>query len=142
MIETLNNTKDALLEQHHKNCLFNRIMKKSEALSFKLDSDGNLNGTFNCDKRYQGYDNRIHGGVIAAIIDESMVHFLMARGITGFTTELSVKYRHPVFVDRNATIKTTQTDVLLDGLLVVMHSEIIQNKKTAITAEAKFYTST
>jgi len=48
---------------------------------------------------HQGYPNRMHGGVIAAILDETIGRAIMARGtlrIWGVTKEIRVRYRQPV----------------------------------------------
>lgn len=44
----------------------------------------------------QGYDNIVHGGVIATLLDAAMTHCLFHRGIQAVTGELRIRYLHPV----------------------------------------------
>lgn len=131
-----------LLEKHHQNCLFKNILKEGGGLSFSFDNKGNLKGRFYCHEKYQGYDNRIHGGIMAAVIDESMAHCLMGHGIVGVTIDLTIKYRLPVYIKHYVEIITSISDKLLDGTLYQMKAEVIQVKKIAITATGKFFTDT
>ena len=87
MKETLENNCQTLLEEHHHNCIFKSILKEGNGLSFSFDNKGNLKGNFYCHEKYQGYNNRVHGGIIAAIIDESMAHCLMGHDFVGVTTD-------------------------------------------------------
>jgi len=129
----------ALQERFHKNCLFKNILRKGRGLSFTFDTKGRLKGHFYCHKKYQGYDKRIHGGIMAAIIDESMVHCLMAQGVVGVTTNLSIKYRKPVFIEDTVAITTSVRKSRLSGALYELQTEILQQKALAITARGDFY---
>ena len=55
---------------------------------------------------HQGYPNRLHGGVIAAILDETIGRAIIARGVLriwGVTKEIRVRYRQPVPLDVQLT---------------------------------------
>jgi uncharacterized protein (TIGR00369 family) len=55
---------------------------------------------------YAGYRNFIHGGVIAAILDEAMGWALLhLRGRYGVTRSLTVDYRRPVRVESPLTVR-------------------------------------
>lgn len=140
MKETLECTSKNLLDKHHNNCIFRSILKEGNGLTFSFDKNNNLKGTFYCHEKYQGYNNRIHGGIIAAIIDESMVHCLMGHGFVGVTTDLSIKYRLPVCTKQYVEITTHVDEKLLGGTLYKMKSILVQNREVAISANAKFYT--
>ncbi len=135
----LENKSKILLEKHHQNCLFKNILKEVNGLSFSFDDKGTLKGRFYCHEKYQGYDDRIHGGIMATIIDESMVHCLMGHEIIGVTTELSIKYRMPIYIHRYVDIITVISDTFLDGALYQLRTEVFQNKKKSITAVGKFF---
>ena len=142
MKEILENSTKSLLKKHHKHCLFKNILKDSKGLSFNFDTRGNLKGRFYCDEKYQGYNNRIHGGILAAIIDESMVHCLMGHGIVGVTTHLDIKYRMPVSIKQHIDIITSICNKYLGGTLYTVKTEVIQDKKIMATATANFFTDT
>ena len=140
MKDLLENSTKTLLKKHHKNCLFKNMLKDSEGLSFTFDNKGELRGRFSCDEKYQGYNDRIHGGILAAVIDESMVHCLMGHGIVGVTANLTIKYRLPIYVNKHIEILTSISEKLLDGVLYNMKTELMQDKKRVVTAEGRFFT--
>jgi uncharacterized protein (TIGR00369 family) len=107
-------------------------------LSLCFDSQGAIEGVFACDKRQQGYDGMVHGGVIAAVIDASMAQCLMGRGIACVTTKLSITYRKPIAIERNARIRTWVTGVNV-GVLYAVQCEITQDASRAVHAEGTFY---
>ncbi len=141
MKATLEHTCNDLLRKYHHNCLFKNILKDGNCLAFTFDNNGTLKGRFFCHEKYQGYDNRVHGGIIAAVIDESMVHCLMGHDIVGVTTELHIKYRLPIFINQHIDIITQITESLLDGMIYNLTTEVLQDKKNVITATARFFTT-
>ena len=61
--------------------------------------DGLVLARFTGQDHHQGYPNRLHGGVIAGVLDETIGRVIMARGtlrILGVTKEIRVRYRQPV----------------------------------------------
>ena len=72
-------------------------------------------------QRHQGYDGTLHGGVVTALLDETMGWAIFHQGIWGVTAKLEVTFRRPVPVgeeivvsghlvnDRGRTIETTGT---------------------------------
>ncbi len=139
MKTTLECNGKTLLGKHHNNCIFKSILKESD-LSSSFDSKGNLKGKFYCHEKYQGYDNRVHGGIIASIIDESMVHCLMGHDLVGVTIDLNIQYRLPLYIKQYVKIITTIDEKLLDGIVYKMKSILLQNRNIAISANAKFFT--
>jgi uncharacterized protein (TIGR00369 family) len=66
---------------------------------FYEQEDGSLLARFTGVDHHQGYPGRMHGGVITAIMDETMGRAIMiARGeaIWGVTAELTIRFRKPV----------------------------------------------
>ena len=128
-----------LLEKYHRNSFFKHFFHTGNEIPFTFDRKGNLTGAFYCHEKYQGYDNRIHGGIIAALVDESMVRCLMGHNVIGVTVDLNVKYRLPVTVNEYVKITTRIEDKLLGGTLYKMKSELMQQRNVVISASAKFY---
>jgi acyl-coenzyme A thioesterase PaaI-like protein len=72
-------------------------------------------------QRHQGYDGTLHGGVVTALLDETMGWAIFHQGIWGVTVKLEVTFRRPVPVgeeivvsgrltnDRGRTIETKGT---------------------------------
>jgi uncharacterized protein (TIGR00369 family) len=62
-------------------------------------ADGSVEAHFAGQDHHQGYPGRMHGGVISAILDETIGRVIMTlRGETvwGVTAELSVRFRRPI----------------------------------------------
>ncbi len=53
----------------------------------------------------QGYPGRMHGGVVATLIDDAMGWAIYHAGEWGATARLSVRYRKPVPLDENLRIE-------------------------------------
>ena len=53
----------------------------------------------------QGYPGRMHGGVVATLIDDAMGWAIYHAGAWGATARLSIRYRKPVPLDENLRIK-------------------------------------
>lgn len=56
-------------------------------------------------KELCGYAGVLHGGIVAAWFDETMVQCLLASGIPARTTRLEVDYLHPVPVEQELRIE-------------------------------------
>ena len=84
-------------------------------LEFQVQTDGSVMASFDCRKNFEGYDGMLHGGVISSIADGAMTNCLFAHGITAVTTELNVRFRHPVELGTPLTVTakiTRRTDPL------------------------------
>jgi uncharacterized protein (TIGR00369 family) len=74
-------------------------------LEFLRDGDAVVSHT-SLGLEYAGYRNFVHGGVIAAILDEAMGWALLhLRGRYGVTRSLTVDYRRPVRVASPLTVR-------------------------------------
>ena len=68
--------------------------------------DGNgVQAELDCDGSLEGYGGRLHGGIIAAVLDGAMTHCLFALGREAVTAELTVRYKHAVATGRPATVR-------------------------------------
>ncbi len=47
-------------------------------------------------KHHEGYEGTVHGGVVAALLDETMGWAIFHQGIWGVTAKLTVTFRRPV----------------------------------------------
>lgn len=65
-------------------------------LNLKFLSEGNRAWTdFQPDRRHEGYKGILHGGIIAAILDEVMIKAALAQGITCVTASMVIRYKAP-----------------------------------------------
>ena len=105
-------------------------------LRFTEEPDGTVVGSFACDGKYQGYPDRLHGGVIAMLADAAMTHCLFLRRISAVTGKLRLRFPHPVEVGMAATVRATL--VKNSPPLFELKAEISQAGKVRATAEGLF----
>lgn len=73
---------------------------------------------------FQGWQEMVHGGIISALLDEVCAHAGMTVTDTVVTGELKTRFRHPVPVGREVTLRARVTDqqrrtVLVEGQLLM-----------------------
>lgn len=99
--------------------------------------DGNsVEGTFFCNAMLEGYPGRLHGGVIASVLDGAMTHCLFEHGFSAVTVELNVRYRHPVETNKVAHVRGWI--VRMAPMIYYLKSEVVQGNKVRASAEGKF----
>jgi len=69
----------------------------------------------------QGWENTVHGGLLATVLDEIMIKAAAAAGIKCVTAEINVKYKKPAFT------KTTYQ----------VHGKMLEARGRIITAESR-----
>jgi uncharacterized protein (TIGR00369 family) len=88
---------------------------------------------------HQSYPDRMHGGIISAILDEVIGRAIMIEepGAWGVTAELNIKFRKPVPLDRpvKAVARITRnTRLLFEGTGEIM----LEDGSVAASAHAKY----
>ena len=78
-------------------------------LEFESNDDG-VATSIVFQKRYQGYRDVVHGGLVSTILDEAMVTLLNRRGILAVTAELTVRFLAPVPVGERVDVSARLTD--------------------------------
>lgn len=121
----------------HSRCLLcGNQNPRSLNLSFRAEADGTVWTVFQAREELQGYDNILHGGVIAALLDGAMTHCLFHRQVQAVTGELRVRF-----------VRSIPCDALLDIRARILYShpplyrlkaEIVQDGRLMAWAEARF----
>ena len=82
--------------QHH--CFAcGRLNEAGLHLDFDVSRD-RAETRFTPARRHEGYDGTVHGGIVSALLDETMGWAIFHQGIWGVTARLSVTFRRPVTV--------------------------------------------
>jgi uncharacterized protein (TIGR00369 family) len=102
-------------------------------LSFST-AQGKTVSEFSLHKRFQGYKSVVHGGIIATILDEAMIHAAMAEGLFPVTAEITVRYKQPLFVERPLVVEAELTGK--GSRIVETRAHISDKTSGAICAEA------
>lgn len=80
------------------------VCGKENAHGLKLDffvKDKKIKANFSFDKRFQGFSNIIHGGIVSTILDEAMVKLAFTLGFNAVTVNLNVTLRKPAKPNEN-----------------------------------------
>jgi acyl-coenzyme A thioesterase PaaI-like protein len=105
-------------------------------LHFDVGADGVAAASWQPSAEFRSYPDRVHGGVIATLLDSAIVHTLFARGVAGVTAEISIRYlrsievRCPVHV--RGWVESQRLGIYLCG------AEARQSGTIAVRATAKF----
>jgi acyl-coenzyme A thioesterase PaaI-like protein len=91
---------------------------------------------FDCRESVEGYEGLVHGGVITMLLDGAMAHCLFRLGHIAHTGELTVRFRHPVVVGREARVRAWQERSR--GRLHVLAADLWQDGRVKAVATAKF----
>jgi acyl-coenzyme A thioesterase PaaI-like protein len=105
-------------------------------IHFEVDACGMASAVWQPSGAYQSYPDRLHGGVIATLVDSAMVHALFAKGISGVTAELNIRYLQSVDLEAPLTV-TGWIDSRRHGIYLC-RADAHQNGTQAVRALAKF----
>jgi uncharacterized protein (TIGR00369 family) len=124
-------------ENGHSRCFFcGTLNPKSLNLSFHAAGDGVVKTRFRARPELQGYDDLLHGGVIAALLDATMTHCLFHQGVQAVTADLHVRFVQPVscgvFLEIRAWVLSSCPP------LHRLRGEIVVDESVMAWAEAKF----
>ncbi|MCC6346144.1 MAG: PaaI family thioesterase [Nitrospirales bacterium] len=87
-------------------------------------AEGKVTSEFIPSPPYQGYKDRVHGGIITSILDEAMIQAAAAAGITSVTAEIRVRFKRPLLIDEEAEIEaeiTRRSPRLLEACARMVH---------------------
>lgn len=94
---------------------------------FSTDKEAcSSSATLTLSDSYQGWHDVVHGGIVAALLDEACIYACMAKAGQVVTAELQIRYRKPVPVD---------AEVVVTGELIDSSRKIWQAKASLKIAD-------
>jgi uncharacterized protein (TIGR00369 family) len=105
-------------------------------LEFTAHDDGSVSAMFLGHSALEGFEGFLHGGMIASLLDGAMTNCLFAHGRVAMTGELKVRYRKPVVVGEEMTIRAWIKRSL--SPLHLLEAELKQEGCIKAIASAKF----
>ncbi|MBV9282817.1 MAG: PaaI family thioesterase [Chloroflexi bacterium] len=73
------------------------------------DHDGVTRAAFVPGIWHEGWQEVVHGGILAALLDEAMAYTLFFRGVQGLTARMEVRYRAPAYPGDALSVEARQT---------------------------------
>ncbi len=73
-------------------------------LKFYTDGDGRCITRFLPRPEHQGYPGQLHGGIISALLDETMGRVLTPQDVWAVTGRLAITFRRPVPIDKELKV--------------------------------------
>ncbi|MCD4812471.1 PaaI family thioesterase [bacterium] len=124
--------------QEHARCIICGADRKPEGfgLEFKVRGDQSVEAEFVCDEYYTGYAGRLHGGVVASLLDGAMTTCLAAWGIIAVTAELNVRFKKPVHTHQTVIVRAYLDQAT--SLIYYMKSELLHDGEVRVSAKGKF----
>lgn len=107
------------------------------SLHFEVDAQGVARAVWQPSSRFESYPGRVHGGVVATLLDSAMVHALFARGIKGVTAEMTIRYLKPVPLSQPIEVCG-----IVNSSRHGLHqctAEVRQDASLVVRASAKFF---
>ncbi len=80
-------------------------------LSFYEDEDGHVTATWTPGEEHQGYPGQLHGGIVAALLDEALGRTVVNRDLWIVTAKMEIRYRNPIPVGEPLTVIAELTRV-------------------------------
>jgi len=78
-------------------------------LRFSADGEGAVSAPWRPSSDLEGFRGVIHGGVVAAVLDEAMSKAVASVGWRALTCELRVRYRHAVAAGERLSVRARVT---------------------------------
>jgi uncharacterized protein (TIGR00369 family) len=71
--------------------------------TFVIEAENRIRGSIVFDERHEGAPGYVHGGAVAAMLDDALGSVLLAIKTPAVTANLTVDYRKPIFLGRELT---------------------------------------
>lgn len=100
-------------------------------------TNNELYGEFKPKKTHVSYNHVVHGGLIAAILDDAMAYHINRKDIIAYTAKIELTYKKPLKIGTSYTIKSTITQLRKKFILTEGRIED-ESRNILVTAKAIF----
>lgn len=104
-------------------------------LYFFVDEQNRVHAEFTPRAEHQSFPKVLHGGLISALVDETIGRAAIAHNVWCMTAELTVRYKKPVPIDEPLSITGELTDI--NRRVLRGHGEIRSARDNALLVEAE-----
>jgi uncharacterized protein (TIGR00369 family) len=87
-------------------------------------------------RQYQGFTGVLHGGIVSALLDETMAYAAMSVAGTAVTASITVSFRKPVSTDHPVSVEAEVTEHR--GRVIETKASMLQGNEIMASATAKF----
>jgi acyl-coenzyme A thioesterase PaaI-like protein len=113
-----------------------RLHPSSVGMALRRDGEASVTGTVHVDPMFQGPPGRVHGGVVALLIDELMGTVNRIVGRRAYTARLAVDLRAPAPIATELTLRAWLHDVR--GRKITIRADGRSVEGVFVEAEALF----
>lgn len=106
-------------------------------LKFKMVGEA-CRTEFMAGEEHQGWNGYMHGGLIAALLDETMAWWLWLKDISIMTVEMTTRYSLGVPINTKLTVESWCEEEKKDKLFFMAANIILPDGRIAAKAKAKF----
>ena len=92
--------------------------------------DGVARGRFRPGRQHQGWRGIVHGGILAALLDEAMAQRVRMEGVHAVTASLQIRYRKPAPIE---------TWLMTEGHLDAVRSRALQVRAAVLGEDGTCY---
>ena len=98
-------------------------------LSFEEDEEF-VYARWTPEENFQGYNNVIHGGIIATLLDEVGAWYISVKiGTAGVTKSLNIEYIKPLYLSRGDIVLRSKL-VSTEGRITILDCELFDSTET------------
>ena len=99
-----------------------------------IEEEGRVYSIFSLPPKYQGYPDRIHGGIITTVLDEMLVWVCYPLGYEVITAEIKVRFKKPLIPEKE--YKVTGKVIRERGKIIEAETWI-EDEEAGIIAKAE-----
>ncbi len=114
---------DLRLEDDHRCFICGKDNEKGLRLDFEHPEKHLLRAQVILDNQYQGYKGVVHGGILAALLDEMMVNLAFKEGLPSVTADLNVRFLRPAKTGEIVFLEGKITEIKRGGRAIYASAE-------------------